>query len=228
MWAFILLFGILLPILLIAAFASAAIAAIALLRRRSTGETVNFSGIVVGYASIMMIVGVFMIASGCGLMLKASIAEVASLDFSYDPINDPDFGETSPTPNDQGADRDNDVIAAAVITLIGAGLFAPHMAGRTLLLRRGAQSTAPITRSYNLIALAVATIGFLAAAGTALGIVLQKLSDDTTGWQDQHPGEPLAFAIVLLPIAIWFAARLWQQVAADLTQPNLVSAPEPR
>jgi hypothetical protein len=54
MWAYILLFAILLPILLFSTVISTIAFAIVLLRRRTASESIHFSAVAFAYASLMM------------------------------------------------------------------------------------------------------------------------------------------------------------------------------
>jgi hypothetical protein len=108
------------------------------------------------------------------------------------------------------------VVAGAVLVFVGAIMLVPHATGVVLLAQRGVRGGTPVLRGFNLIALATATIGFLATGGTALAYVLQKITDDEgAGWREYHPGEPLAYALILFPVVCWFAYQLWSDVTRD-------------
>jgi len=221
MWALLLLFAILLPILLLSILVASVAAGIALLRRRGTGARVQFTGILFAYAALMILIGVFLAASGVGLIAKAGLAEAASKDFSYDR---PGFQS-----NVNDAIRE-DVVYGVVLVVLGAVMLVPHIAGAYALRDRQAPGAATVSRGFNLIGLATATIGFLAAGGTALFQVLERAADkNTSGWQDYHPGEPLVFAVLLGALCGWFAYRLWgdalRSIDAIAKPEDLVTAP---
>jgi hypothetical protein len=232
MWAAILLFGILLPILSLGAGAAFLWAAIVLLRRRSVDIRVSFSGIVFAYLALMMLIGVFVAASGAGMVGKVALAQVTSNDFGYDPKTnyggfDRPATSTPLTQSEVKDKKEEDVILGGVLAAVGLLMLVPHAAAAMTLRGRGAHGADPVFRGYNLLALATATIGFLAAGGTALATALQRLSDDRPGWEGHAIAEPFAFAIVLFPVACWFGYRLWAQVATDIaTGPQAAAAAE--
>lgn len=222
MWAAILLFGILLPILSLGAGAAVLWAAIVLLRRRSVDIRISFSSIVFAYLALMMLIGVFIVASGVGTVGKVALVQVTSNDFGYNPktiyggFDRP--GTSTPLTQSELKDKKReDVTIGAVLGIVGLLMLAPHAAAAMTLRARRAHGADPVFRGYNLLALATATVGFLAAGGTTFGTALQRLSDDKPGWEGHAIAEPLAFAIVLFPVACWFGYRLWAQVAADIT-----------
>lgn len=219
MWAYILLFAILLPILALAAVIAFASGAIVMLRRRQTHERIRFISVVHAYAALMILVGLFMVASGIGVALKVALAETVSHEFAYDRFNRNAFGISDPE-DIEDDDVEDDAIAAFVLALVGAGMFIPHALGVMALARKGARSSPAVTRGYNLVGLSTATIGLLAAGGTAIGSVLQRVADDSIGWRDHHPAEPLAFAIVLAFVTAWFAYQLWNDVAGEISTDN--------
>jgi hypothetical protein len=222
MWAAILLFGILLPILSLGAGAAFLWAAIVLLRRRSVDIRISFSGIVFAYLALMMLIGVFVTASGAGMVGKVALVQVTSNDFGYNPKTtyagfDKPRTSTPLTTSEASDKKEEDTILGGVLALVGLLMLVPHAVAAVTLRVRKAHGSDPVFRGYNLLALATATIGFLAAGGTTLGTALQRVSDDRPGWEGHAIAEPLAFAIVLFPVACWFGYRLWAQVAADIT-----------
>lgn len=38
--------------------------------------------------------------------------------------------------------------------------------------------------------------------------------DTVETWQIRHPGEPLATAIVLIPLILWFGWRVWEEIGS--------------
>jgi hypothetical protein len=224
MWTAILLFGILLPVLLLAGAVVFGGAAIIMLRRRELRERVSFTAVAHAYAVLMMIVGLFVAAAGVGTAGKIAFATVASDEFSYTPPDefDADFGVTDPYDDD----KEQDAVLATVLLVLGGGMFIPHATGLTVLRSRGMRVSAAVERGYHLAGLATATIGLFAAAGTTLGAILQRLADDTGGWQEHHPGEPLAFALVLIVATGWFGQVLWSDVTKAMASDEVVTAGE--
>ena len=219
MWAMILLFAILLPILSVGAFVAFLWAAIVLLRRRSVDIRISFSGVVFAYLALMMLAGVFVTASGVGTVAKVAIVQLTTDDLGYNPRTISRFDSHSTpapfTPSELKDKKKSDASIGAVLGIVGLLMLAPHATAAMTLRARRAHGAEPVFRGYNLIGLATSTIGFLAAGGTTLGITLQRLSDEDPGWRGHAIAEPLAFAVVLFPTACWFGYRLWAEVVAD-------------
>ncbi|TAK64473.1 MAG: hypothetical protein EPO22_05780 [Dehalococcoidia bacterium] len=232
MWVF---YG-LLPTLIILLILGGGVAL--LVRRGSEGWNVQFSSVLLAYVATAMLVGVFLVTAGAGLLLKAGFAEAGDRDFSYDvqpyPIYEPypvyapgeatpskPSGSDEPTrtidPSDS-AIRD-DVATGISLTFAGAVLFAVHAFGALVLRRREAQGAQVVTRAYNLVGLAVATLGFMGTGAQALNDVVRRYvvgGDTVEAWQVRHPGESLATAVVLLPLVLWFGWRVWQEMGAGV------------
>ena len=247
MWVF---YG-LLPTLLVLIIIVGGI--VLLIRRGNEGWNIQFSGVLLGYVATAMLVGVFLIAASAGLLLKAWFAEAGNRDFSYDVqpqqvyVPYPAFAPSQSVPfkpnvpNEQTrlidpsdtAIRD-DVAAGISLAFAGAVLFAVHAFGCLVLRRREAQGARLITRAYNLVGLVVATLGFMGTGAQALNDVVRRYivgGDTVQSWQIRHPGEPLAIAIVLFPLILWFGWRVWQEMGGGALREHapdaLSAAPQP-
>lgn len=240
MWV---LYGLLPPLVLLTLIVGAVIAIVR--GRGAAGWNIQFSGVLAAYAALVMLVSVFLVAAGLGALFKAGLAEAIGRDFSYDTTPYPQYRdapvEPAPAPADAGegapatpggpaageperwvdpsenAIRD-DVATGITLTFVGATLFAIHAAVSVALRRRGAQGERVIARAYNLLGLATATIGFLALAATALNDIVRRYvleGGALEPWQVRHPGEHLGYAIVLLPVALWFGWRVWQEFTME-------------
>ncbi len=174
----------------------------------------------------------FLTASGVGTIGKVALVQVTSDDFGYNPktvyggFDRPDTSRPL-TPSEVRDKKDDDVTTGAVLTIVGLLMFGPHALGSASLRRRGAPGADLVFRGYSLLALAIGTIGLLAAGGTTLSESLQRLSDGDSGWRGHAVAEPLAFALVLLPLCMWFGYQLWSLVAADVDANAAVPAIEP-
>lgn len=221
-----------------------------LVRRGSEGWSIQFPGVLLAYVATAMLVGVFLVAAGAGLLLKAGFAQFGERDFSYDvqpyPVYEP-FPASHPSvptkpvaPNQStgivdpsdNAIRD-DVATGISLTFAGAVFFAVHAFGAVVLRRRGAQGGQLITRAFNLVGLAVATVGFMGTGAQALNDVVRRYivgGDTVQSWQIRHPGEPLAIAVVLFPLMLWFGWRVWQEMGGGILRehaPDTASAAHP-
>jgi hypothetical protein len=232
MWVF---YGVL-PALVLIALIAGGVAL--LLRGRDGGWNIEFSGVLLAYTAVAMLVGVFLFAAGAALLLKAGMAEAVDRDFSYnaqpyqhydyDPVNDAPGSPRLVDPSD-AAIRD-DIASGIALAFAGGVVFAVHGFASMILRRRGAQGEQVVVRSYNLVGLAAASIGFLAAGAAAINDTVRRYlvgGDDIDAWMIRHPGEPLAIAIVLLPLVLWFGWRVWQEMggAGDAFAPQ--RSPQP-
>ncbi|MBI5284402.1 MAG: hypothetical protein HY874_04830 [Chloroflexi bacterium] len=205
-----------------------------LVRRGSDGWSIQFPGVLLAYVATAMLVGVFLVAAGASLLLKAGLAQAGERDFSYDvqpypyyepyPVYAPD--QTVPskpsTPDEPGRTVDpsdnairDDIATGISLTFAGTVLLAVHAFGAVVLRRRRAQGAQLITRAYNLVGLAVATLGFMGTGAQALNDVVRRYvvgGDTVESWQIRHPGDPLSTAIVLFPLVLWFGWRVWQEM----------------
>ena len=218
MWVF---FG-LLPTLIVLFIIGGGI--VLLLRRGTDGWTVQFPGVLRAYVATAMLIGVFLTAAGLGLLLKAGMAQAGERDFSYNTqpqtIYQPSpRGTTAGQTVDPSDNAIRDDLASGIsLAFAGGVLFAVHGFGAVILRRRRAQGEEVITRSFNLIGLVVSTLGFLGTGAQALNDIMRRyvLGGTTVQpWDVRHPGGPLSVALVLLPLMLWFAWRLWQEVGGD-------------
>jgi len=228
MWVF---YG-LLPTLIVLLILGGGVAL--LVRRGSEGWNIQFSSVLLAYVATAMLVGVFLVTAGAGLLLKAGVAEAGDRDFSYDvqpyPFYEPypayapgEKPSASEEPRRTVDPSDNairdDVATGISLTFAGAVLFFVHAFGAVVLRRREAQGARLITRAYNLIGLAVATLGFMGTGAQALNDVVRRYvvgGDTVEAWQVRHPGESLATAVVLFPLVLWFGWRVWQEMGAGV------------
>jgi len=124
LWAAILLFGILLPILIIGGGVTFLWTAIAFMRRRCLDIRMSFSTVVIAYLALMMVIGVFLTASGVGTIGKVALVQVTSDDFGYNPktvyggFDRPDTSRPL-TPSEVRNKKDDDVTTGAVLTIVG-------------------------------------------------------------------------------------------------------------
>ncbi len=175
-----------------------------LVRRGSEGWNIRFPGVLLAYVATAMLVGVFLVAAGAGLLLKAGFAQAGDRDFSYDvqpyPVYEPyrmyEPGQYEPypvpAPGQSVPSKPNppdeptrtvdpsdsairdDVATGISLTFAGAVLFAVHVFGAVVLRRRKAQGDQFISRAYNLVGLVVATLGFMGTGAQALNNVVRR------------------------------------------------------
>jgi len=226
--------GILLPVLVIGLIVAAVVA---FMRSRAVeGGGITFSAVLVGYVALAMLVSVFLLAAGSASLIKTGFSGAVGRDFSYDitleprypPYEEfypPESGKPVPEPEAWVDPSDNalrnDIAAGVTLVFLGLALFAVHGTAAVVLRRRGAQGTHFVSRVYNLLGLAGASIAFLASGGTALHGIIRRYAletDKLSSWEMPHPGEPLAFAVAFLPLSLWFGWRVWQEFAREAPQ----------
>jgi hypothetical protein len=191
---------------------------VAIVRFRGEGKGIDFPSVLTAYAALVVLVCVFLIATGASLLLKAGLAEAFGRDFSYEVPAVSRGVQFAPT--DESDARIRDDIATGISLLVaGSVLVVPHAFGAVALRRRGGASARQIVdRSFNLLGLATATLAFLAAGATALNDVLRRyvVAGAEPEWYDvRHPGEPLSITVTMLPLALWFGWRVWSDFAGN-------------
>jgi len=212
--------GILVPLFVVGLIVTAAVAVMR--ARAGNGHGITFPVILLAYVSTAMFISIFLVAVGSALLIKPALGGIIGTDFSYN--NEPEERyyprgeETWVNPADDAIR--NDVAAGVALVFVGVALFALHGVAAAVLRRRQAQGERLISHAYNLLGLAMASIGFLGGGGSAVHDVLKRYLLDTGGphsweWQTPHPGGALATAIVFLPLAVWFGWRVWQEFALE-------------
>ena len=223
--------GILLPVLVIGLIVAAVVA---FMRSRAVeGGGITFSAVLVGYVALAMLVSVFLLAAGSALLIKTAFSGAVGRDFSYstalepryspyEPFYPPESGKAAPEPESWVDPSDNalrnDIAAGVTLVFLGLTLFAVHGTAAVVLRRRGAQGAHFVSRVYNLLGLAGASIAFLASGGAALHGIIRRYvleTENLDAWELPHPGDPLAFAVVFLPLSLWFGWRVWQEFALE-------------
>jgi hypothetical protein len=212
--------GILVPLFVVGLI----VTAVVVIMRARAGEDrgITFSGILQAYVSTAMFISIFLVAVGGALLIKPALGGIIGTDFSYN--NEPEERyyprgeETWVNPSDDAIR--NDVAGGVTLVFVGVALFAVHGVAAAVLRRRQAQGERLISRAYNLLGLAMASIAFLGGGGVAVNELLRRYVLDTGGphswdWTTPHPGGALATAIVFLPLALWFGWRVWQEFALE-------------
>ena len=209
-------------------------AVVAFVRSRAAeGGGITFSGVLVGYVAVAMLVSVFLLAAGGALLIKAGFSGAVGRDFSYNTALEPRYppyepfypsesGKVAPEPESWVDPSDNalrnDIAGGVTLVFLGLTLFAVHGAAAVVLRRRGAQGVHFVSRVYNLLGLTGASIAFLASGGVALHGVIRRYvleTENLDARQLPHPGDPLAFAVVFLALSLWFGWRVWQEFALE-------------
>jgi hypothetical protein len=212
--------GILVPLFVVGLIVTAVV--VIMRARAGDGPGITFLGILLAYVYTAMFISVFLAATGGALLLKPALGGIIGTDFSYN--NEPEERyyprgeETWVNPADD-AIRD-DIAIGVTLVFVGVALFAIHGVAAAALRRRQVQGERLISRAYNLLGLAMASVAFLGGGGSAVHDVLRRYVLDTGGphswdWTTPHPGGALATAIVFLPLALWFGWRVWQEFALE-------------
>jgi hypothetical protein len=215
MWV---LFGLLPPVIVIGLIIAVIVTVV---RTRSAGG-MTFPSIMLGYVYAAIFVSVFLVAAGGALLLKAGLAEGVGRDFAYRTDVEKRFspGNQPPVmvdPSDNAIR--NDVATGITLAFVGSALFAIHGIAAIGLRRRRAPGLRQISRTYNLLGLAGSTIIFLAGSGASVYETLRRYVLDTgkfDPWNYPRPGGAIGVAIAFLPVACWFAWRVWQEFAEEV------------
>ena len=208
----------LLPALIVLGLIVAGIAA--LFRGRGDGRGLEFPTVVAAYAALVMLVSLFLTATGGGLLLKAGFGAMQR-DFSYNTQSYSSFDPATRTESRRVDPSDNairdDVATGLSLAFAGVVLFVPHALGAAILRRRPGAVSRTVSRGEALLGLATATVGLLASGATALNDIMRRYvlggTDTLLPFERRHPGGPLAIAIVMLPLVVWFGWRLWREFA---------------
>jgi len=215
MWV---LYGILPPVIVIGLIIAVIVTVV---QGRSTGG-MTFPGIMLGYVYAAMFVSVFLFAAGASLLLKVGLAEAAGRDFAYrteveERFYPDDRLATMVDPSDEAIP--NDIATGITLVFVGSALFAIHGTAAAGLRRRRAPGLRQIARTYNLLGLAGSTILFLAGSGAAVYNTLRRYvldPDKFDPWTYPRPGGAIGVAVIFLPVALWFAWRVWQEFAEEV------------
>jgi hypothetical protein len=223
--------GILVPLFVVGLIVTAVV--VIMRARAGEGRGITFPVILLAYVSTAMFISIFLVAVGSALLIKPALGGIIGTDFSYN--NEPQrrySGESSLTetwvdPSDDAIR--NDIASGVTLVFVGVALFALHGVAAAVLRRRQVQGERLISRAYNLLGLAMASIAFLGGGGSAVHDVLRRYLLDTGGphsweWQTPHPGGALAAAIVFLPLTLWFGWRVWQEFALEAPSEDPPSA----
>jgi hypothetical protein len=191
---------------------------VGILRWKGGAVNITFPGVLLAYTYVAIFVSVFLISGGGGVLIKAGLG-AADKGFSYNTELEEDWARGSTRLIDV-ADREMRDDLATGITLMCAGviLFAIHGTASVALRNRRAPGQRLISRSYNVLGLAVSTVIFLTSAATALHNALRRYlldPDAIQSWDYPRPGAAIGFAVVFLPLVVWFAWRVWQEFASE-------------
>jgi hypothetical protein len=212
--------GILVPLFVVGLIVTAVV--VIMRARAGEGRGITFPGILMAYVSTAMFISIFLVAVGSALLIKPALGGIIGTDFSYN--NEPEErympsgGKTWVNPSDDAIR--NDVAGGVTLVFVGVALFALHGVAAAVLRRRQVQGERLISRAYNLLGLAMASIAFLGGGGSAVNDLLRRYVLDSGGphswdWNTPRPGGALATAIVFLPLAVWFGWRVWQEFALE-------------
>jgi hypothetical protein len=210
-------------------------------RRGGDGWNIQFPGVLRAYVALAMLVGVFLVAAGAGLLLKAGFASAGTRDFSYNaqtytsyaPLSGsdglaPGAARTEQTIDPSDSAIRDDVASGISLVFVGAVLFAVHAFGATMLRRQHAAGERVVTRAYNLTGLAVATFGFIGTGAQALNDIVRRYvvgGDIAQAFEVRHPGGSLSVAVVLFPLVLWFAWRTWDELGGNGAHDGVRVAP---
>ncbi len=173
--------GILIPLFVVGLIVTAVV--VIMRARAGEGRGITFPGILLAYVSTAMFISIFLVAVGSALLIKPALGGIIGTDFSYN--NEPEERyyprgeETWVNPSDDAIR--NDIAGGVTLVFVGVALFALHGVAAAVLRRRQVQGERLISRAYNLLGLAMASIGFLGGGGSAVHDVLKRYAPGYRG-----------------------------------------------
>jgi hypothetical protein len=211
-------FGFLAPLLVLALLGLVAAGVVGFLRGRLTLAT-----IIHAYTALMLGVCLVLMLSGGALLLKTLTSTIISRDFSYQAVDYPygaPPGVVKP-PQPSAAERADaqaadDLTAGITLLILGGGLGVIHAVGKAVSARRDTDYTGPIERGYAVAMLLVGTAVGLTSSALLLNDLLRRYVVTTTAptaYTQPHPGGALGFALLFVPLWVYFAHRVWRMLA---------------
>ncbi len=189
---------------------------VALVRGRKEGAPpLTFATAVHGYATVVLGVCIILALFGVALILKSASSEIGPRDFSYTVPATGDFRPSGTLSGEQVARNDarNDMAIGVTLLVVGGVLGVLHGFGRIAAARRDAGYARTLSRWFDVVMLAGATVAGLTSTAFLLSEVLRRYIltvENRQPWDIPHPGEPLAFAIVFVPLWMFFGVRVWR------------------
>jgi len=203
----------------------------------------TFATIVHAYTAIVLGVCIVLALVGGAFLLKSLLSSAISRDFSYQtqdyPFQPPDVPGPRP-PGPTAAQRAetqarDDIATGITLLVVGVGLGVLHVFGKVAAARRDREYAGLVQRGFDVVMLGIATVGGLVSLAMALNDLLRRYvltSADRDPYNVPHPGGALAYAIMFVPLWIYFARRVWRALlggepaapAAPLAPPESTAA----
>ncbi len=183
----------------------------------------TFPTVVHTYTAFVLAICVVLTLSGGALLVKSLASAAIARDFSYQTVDYPEafpVGVTKPagpTAAERAATQAGDDLTAGITLLvIGIGLGIAHAFGNAIAARRDTETATVVERGFAVAMLAVGTVVGLASLAMLLNDLLRRYVVTTAApdaYSQPRPGGALGYALLFIPLWIYFARRVWRMLA---------------
>lgn len=191
----------------------------------------TFPTIVHTYTALILAVCIVLALAGGALLIKSIASSVIARDFSYQSADFPQvipqgkIEPLEPTAAERARTQAGDDLTAGItLLIIGIGLGVAHAFGNAVAARRDPIYGAVVERGFAVILLAVGTVTGLASSAILLNDLLRRYVVTTAAaapYNQPRPGGALGFALLFVPLWIYFARRVWR----TLEKSDAIAAP---
>lgn len=229
-------FGFLAPMLVLLLLGLIAAAIVGLMRGRLT-----FATIVHAYTAVVLGACIVLALAGGALLLKSLFSAAFGLDFSYQTV---DYPRGTPPPGvvepklPSAAERaaseaGDDLTGGITLLVLGGGLGALHAFGKLLAARRDTSYARVVAGGFDVAMLVIGTVVGLVSSAMLLNDLLRRYvvtSAASAPYTMPRPGGALGFALMFVPLWVYFARRVWRTLAGGTApatpQPPTTPVPE--
>ncbi len=174
------------------------------------------------YTAFLLAVCIALALAGGALLVKSLTSVAIARDFSYQTA---DFPRSLPpgaveSPETTAAARartqaGDDLTAGITLLVIGIGLGVAHAFGNAVASRRDPIYRDVVERGFAVAMLAVGTVVGLASSAILLNDLLRRyvVTAAPALYTQQRPGGALGYALLFVPLWIYFARRVWRSLA---------------
>jgi hypothetical protein len=184
----------------------------------------TFPTIVHTYTAFLLAIAITLTLCGGALVVKSIASAAIGRDFSYQAVDFPYSGPpgAAQPPGPTAAERariqaGDDVTAGITLLIIGIALGVTHAFGNAIAARRDTMYSAVVERGFAVAMLAVGTVVGLASSAILLNDLLRRYVVTVAApeaYSAPRPGGSLGFALLFVPLWVFFAHRVWRALTA--------------
>jgi hypothetical protein len=184
----------------------------------------TFPTIVHTYTAFLLAIAITLTLCGGALVVKSITSAAIARDFSYQAVDFPYSGPPGAVqpPGPTAAERariqaGDDVTAGITLLIIGIALGVTHAFGNAIAARRDTMYGAVVERGFAVAMLAVGTVVGLASSAILLNDLLRRYVVTVAApeaYSAPRPGGSLGFALLSVPLWVFFAHRVWRALTA--------------